>query len=42
MYDTEMTIVVLNYLPEEWRNFTSGLYEKKEATPLKNLGLYVK
>ena len=35
--DSEMTIVVLNDLPEEWGNFTSNLYGKKEATPFQDL-----
>jgi len=29
----EMTTVVLNALLEEWGNFTSSIYGKKEATP---------
>lgn len=33
----EMTTVVLNALPEEWGNFTSCIYAKKEATPLNEL-----
>jgi len=33
MYDKEMTIIVLNALLEEWSNFTSSIYGKKEATP---------
>ena len=33
MSDREMTTVVLNALPQEWGNFTSIVYEKKEATP---------
>ena len=37
MSDTEMTIVVLNALLEEWGNFTSNLYGKKEATPFHDL-----
>ena len=32
-----MTTVVLNALPEECGNFTSSLYEKKEATPFQDL-----
>ena len=32
-----MTTVVLNALPEEWGNFTSSLYGKKEATPFQDL-----
>ena len=42
MSNKEMTIVVLNALPEEWGNFTSSIYAKKEATPLMNFGLYAK
>jgi len=38
MSDTEMTTVVLNALPKEWGNFTSGLYRKKEATPFHDFG----
>ena len=38
MSDSEMTTVVLNALPEEWGNFTSSLYGKKEATPFHDLG----
>jgi len=34
MCDKEMTTVVLNALPEDWGNFTSSIYDKKEATPL--------
>ena len=37
MFDNEMTTVVLNALPEEWGNFTSSLYQKKEATPFHDL-----
>jgi len=33
MFDEEMNRVVLNALPEEWSNFTSSIYGKKEATP---------
>ena len=29
----EMTTIVLNALPEEWGDFTSNIYGKKEATP---------
>jgi len=32
-----MTTVVLNALPENWGNFTSSIYAKKEATPLSEL-----
>ena len=35
--DTKMTTVVLNALPKEWGNFTSSLYEKKEATSFHDL-----
>ena len=38
MFDSEMTIVVLNALPGKWGNFTSGLYRKIEATPFHDLG----
>jgi len=37
MLDREMKIVVLHALPEEWGNFTSSIYSKKEATPLNEL-----
>jgi len=32
MSDREMAIVVLNALPEDWGNFTSSIYAKKQAT----------
>ena len=35
MSDREMTTVVLNALPEEWRNLTSSIYAKKEATTVR-------
>ena len=37
MFDSEMTTVALNALLEEWGNFTSGIYGKKEATPFQDL-----
>ena len=37
MSDKEMTTVVLNTLLEEWGNFTSRLYGKKETTPFQDL-----
>lgn len=37
MSDREMTIMVLNALPEEWGNFTSSLHGKKETTPFEDL-----
>ena len=37
MSDREMTTIVLNALPEEWGNFTSSFYGKKEATPFQDL-----
>ena len=37
MSDKEMTTVVLNALLEEWGNFTSIIYGKKEATPFQDL-----
>ena len=37
MSDSEMTTTVMNSLPEEWGNFTSSLYGKKEATPFHDL-----
>ena len=33
MSDHEMTIIVVNALPDEWGNFVSSIYRKKEATP---------
>ena len=33
MSNKEMTIVVLNALLDEWGNFMSSIYGKKEATP---------
>lgn len=33
MSDKEMTTVVLNALSKEQGNFTSSIYEKKEASP---------
>lgn len=32
MTDREMTTIVLKALTEEWGNFTSSIYGKKEAT----------
>eukprot|EP00253_Pinus_taeda_P009693 PITA_09693 len=37
MSNKEMTTIVLNVLVEEWGNFTSSIYGKKEATPFKDL-----
>jgi len=37
MPDKEMTIVVLNALPNDWGNFMSSIYAKKEATPLSEM-----
>ena len=37
MSDKEMTIIVHNALVEEWSNFTSSIYGKKEATPFNEL-----
>lgn len=37
LFDNEMTIVILNALPEEWSNFNSIIYRKKEATPFQDL-----
>lgn len=31
--DKEMTVVVLNALLDEWGNFVSSIFGKKEATP---------
>lgn len=38
MSDKEMTTVVLNALLDEWGNFVSSIYGKKETTPF-NYGL---
>ena len=37
MSDKEMTIVVLNALLEDWGNFTSSIYAKKQATTLSEM-----
>ena len=37
MFDNEMTTMVLNALLEEWGNFTSSLYKKKEETKFHKL-----
>ena len=37
IYEKEMTTIVLNALPEEWGNFTSSVYGKKDATPFNEL-----
>ena len=37
MFDNKITAMLLNALPEEWGNFTSSLYGKKEATPFLDL-----
>lgn len=37
MSNREMTTMLLNALSEEWGNFTSSIYAKKEATPLNEL-----
>lgn len=37
MSDREMTTVVLNALPEDWGNFTSSIYAKKEATTVSEM-----
>ena len=37
MFDIEMTTVVLNALLDEWGNFTSSIYAKKEATTLSEM-----
>jgi len=42
MSDREMTTIVLNALPEDWGNFTSSIYVKKEATPQVKCGLYAR
>jgi len=37
MFDKEMTTVVLSALPDEWGNFVSSIYGKKEAAPFSEL-----
>ena len=37
MSNKEISTIVLNALPEEWGNFTSSIYGKKEATPFNEL-----
>ena len=37
MYDSDITTMVLNALPEEWGNFTSSIYGKKKAIPFQDL-----
>jgi len=37
MSNREIITVVLNALPEEWGNFTSSLYGKKETTPFQDI-----
>jgi len=37
MFDREMTTVALNALLEDWGNFTSNIYAKKEPTPLSEM-----
>ena len=37
MSDREITTVVLNALLEDWGNFTSSIYAKKEATTLSEM-----
>ena len=37
MPDKKITTIVLNALPEEWGNFTSSIFGKKEATPFSEL-----
>jgi len=37
MFDREMTTVVLNALLEDWGNFTSSIYARKEATTLSEM-----
>lgn len=37
IFDKEITTVVLNALLEEWGNFVSSIYGKKEATPFSEL-----
>jgi len=37
MSNKEMTTIVLNALPEEWGNFTSSIYGKKEVAPFQDM-----
>ena len=37
MSDREITTIVLNALPEDWGNFTSSIYAKKEPTTLSEM-----
>ena len=37
MSDKEMNTAELNALPDEWGNFVSSIYGKKEATPFSEL-----
>jgi len=37
MSDRKMKTVVLNSLPEDWSNFTSSIYSKKESTTLREM-----
>ena len=37
MFDREMTTIVLNALPDEWGNFVSSIYGKKETTQFNDL-----
>ena len=37
MFDKETTTIVLNALYDEWVNFVSSIYGKKEATPFNEL-----
>ena len=37
MSDKEMITIILNALSEEWGNFTSIIYGKKEDTPFNDL-----
>jgi len=37
MPNIEMNTVILNALLEEWGNFTSSIYGKKESTPFQDL-----
>ena len=37
MYNKEINTIVLNELPDEWGNFVSSIYGKKEATPFNKI-----
>lgn len=42
MYNKEMTTIMLNALPNEWGNFVSRIYERRNPIHSMNFGHYVK